>query len=137
VRDVGMRAAISPPVAPLNAVRDSYLASEWHRVLTTFHDDWGLPENETAEKRFALLDRLCEAAVAIWAKPVRTWDDLVVRAAMAVHYNPPGRVGELAYPDNVLADGDEASADECSLAHVVRGILDLAGLKFDAEGQLT
>jgi hypothetical protein len=40
-----------------------------------------------------------------------------------------------AYPNNVFAD-DDASRDERSLAHMVRGILDLSGLKFDSEGRL-
>ena len=80
VRDVGMRAAMSLPVAPLNAVRDNYLASDWHRILSAYHDDWELPENQTDDRRFALRRRLCEGANAIWAKPVRTWEDRIERA---------------------------------------------------------
>jgi hypothetical protein len=52
---------------------------------------------------------------------------------MAVHWNveegPP-------YPDDVIAGDHESDFDTRALAHVVRGILDLAGLQFDAEGRL-
>ena len=42
-------------------------------------------------------------------------------------------INEATCPDSVIAD---PSFDQRALAHVVRGILDLAGLKFDADGRL-
>jgi hypothetical protein len=71
---------------------------------------------------------------AIWAKPVRTWDDLIVRAAIAVRWSLPN-LGEPAYPDCVI-NGPNEDFDRRASAHVVRGVLDLAGLKFDPEGKL-
>jgi hypothetical protein len=65
---------------------------------------------------------------------VRTPDDLIVRAAMAVHWNQ-GSLGDPAYPDYVV-NSKEACSDERALAAAVRGVLDLAGLKFGAEGRL-
>jgi hypothetical protein len=132
--DIGMRAAISPPVAPFNAVRDSYLASDWNRIVTAFLAETSRPENNGDAQRDGLTDRLCEATNRIWARPVRSWDELVERAAMAVHWNQDDE--HIAYPDDVIASDDEFDFDMRALAHVVRGILDLAGLQFDVEGRL-
>jgi hypothetical protein len=134
VRDVGMRAAMSLPVAPLNAVRDNYLASDRHRILSAYHDDWELPENQIDDRRFALRRRLCEGANAIWAKPVRTWEDRIERAAMAVHWNQISKV--VPFPDDSIAGDPNRNFDWRALAHVVRGVLDLAGLKFGDYGRL-
>jgi hypothetical protein len=41
--------------------------------------------------------------------------------------------GRTPYPDSIFADARSDFARRAG-AHVVRGILDLAGLKFDAEG---
>jgi hypothetical protein len=131
VRDVGMPAAISVPVAPLNAAREKYLASDWHRIVSTFLEEFARPENRTDDARDGLKRHLCDETNAIWAKPVRTWDDLIVRAAIAVHWNGDN---VLPYPNDVIS-GNE-NFDYRALAHVVRGILDLAGLKFDADGRL-
>jgi hypothetical protein len=67
--------------------------------------------------------RLCDATNAIWAKPVRTRDDLIVRVAIAVHWN--SMLTNPAYPDDVLTR-DPRSYDDYALAHVVKGILDMA-----------
>ena len=133
VRDVGMRAAISPPVAPLNAARDKYLASDWHRIVSTFLEEYARPENGTDDARDGLTRHLCDETNAIWAKPVRTWDDLIVRAAIAVHWNVDD---VLPYPDNVIPGSRHENFDLRALAHVVRGVLELAGLTFDADGRL-
>jgi hypothetical protein len=134
VRDVGMRAAMSLPVIPLNAVRDNYLASDWHRILSAYHDDWELPENQTDDRWFALRRRLCEGANAIWAKPVRTWEDRIERAAMAVHWNQISKIAP--FPDDSIGGDPNRNFDWRALAHVVRGVLDLAGLKFGDYGRL-
>jgi hypothetical protein len=66
---------------------------------------------------------------------VRTWDDLVVRAAMAVRWNLPIEIDEAPYPDSVIADLSSDFAQRAG-EHVVRGVLDLIGLQFDVEGRL-
>ena len=50
-------------------------------------------------------------------------------------HGSPARLGRV-YPDNVIADDTATEMHEPALAHVVRGILDLSGLKFDADGRL-
>ena len=50
-------------------------------------------------------------------------------------HGPPARLGRV-YPDNVIADDTAAEMHEPALAHVVRGILDFSGLKFDAHRRL-
>jgi hypothetical protein len=94
------------------------------------------PQSPSKEEiRFALADRLCEASDAIWSKPVRTWEGLVERTAMAVHWSMPTTLDEPPYPDSVIAD-PSSDFEQRALAHVVRGILDLAGVKFDADGRI-
>jgi hypothetical protein len=66
---------------------------------------------------------------AFLARPCRTWNDVVLRAAIAVHWNSP-------YPDEVIAENPDKNFDKQSLAYLVRGILDIAGLAFDNEGRL-
>lgn len=114
----------------------NFLASDWHRIHSAFQADWERPENTSDDNRFALCERLSEGANAIWAMPVRSWDDLVVRAAMACHWNTTTRPGSPAYPGDVIAGDPTRDFDARALAHVVRGIFDLAGLEFDAEGRL-
>jgi hypothetical protein len=41
-----------------------------------------------------------------------------------------------AYPDFVIAGTDDPGFDKIAVAHVLRGILDMSGLRFDAEGGL-
>jgi hypothetical protein len=62
VRNIVMRAAVSPPAAPFSAVRDNYMASEWHRVLSAHNEEWNRDESD--KHRFALADRLSEASDA-------------------------------------------------------------------------
>jgi hypothetical protein len=139
VRDVGMRAAISLPVAPLNADRDKYLASDWHRIVSAFLKESARLEDRTDDARNSLNRRLADATTTTWAKPVRTWDDLIVRAAIAVHWNIDAEIAvntDLPFPDNVISSNRNENFDYRALGHAVRGILDLAGLKFDADGRL-
>ena len=135
LRDVGMRgAAIFPPLAPSNRARDKYLASDWHRILSAFLEESSRRARTDAEVTLQE-ERFGDATNAIWAKPVRTWDDLIVRAAIAMHWNEPLDPGDPAYPDDIISGNPEERFDARALAHVVRGVLDLAGLKFDAEGR--
>jgi hypothetical protein len=77
----------------------------------------------TDEERDALDARLGDVVDRICAAPVRTFDDLVVRAAILVHWR--GRN---------FSHSDPGTPDEMALAAVVRGV-HLAGLRFDAEGR--
>jgi hypothetical protein len=65
---------------------------------------------------------------------VRTWADLIQLAAVAIHWNSPAFVDDPAYPNYVIASDEDI--DVRVLAHVVRGILELSCLKFDADGRL-
>ena len=53
-------------------------------------------------------------------------DDLVVRAAIAVHWSSL----------NTSAPDPDVCTERYAQGAVVRGVLDLAGLRFDAEGRL-
>ena len=66
--------------------------------------------------------------------PVRSLEDLVTLAAIAVHWNEEA---DQPYPQWVI-DGDPAHyIDRRTLAYVIKGILDLAGgVRFDSEGRL-
>jgi hypothetical protein len=88
----------------------------------------------TLEEEQGLADQIHADAEAIWSRPIRGWEDLVVRTAMVVYWNSEDR--HIAYPDCVIARGGKYCMDERAFAFLVRGILDLAGLKFDAEGRL-
>ena len=63
---------------------------------------------------------------AICAEPVWTLVDLVVRAAIAVHWSSL----------NTSAPDPDVCTERYAQGAVVRGVLDLAGLRFDAEGRL-
>jgi hypothetical protein len=88
-------------------------------------------EGNAAYQRSA--DQLSAHAESIWARSCRGWEDLVLRAAMVVHLHSVDR--QIAYPECLIRQED-ACTDERAVAFLVRGILDLAGLKFDAEGRL-
>ena len=60
---------------------------------------------------------------------------MLLLLAVAVHWNDEGPRNGPGYPDDVLRTAPGCYATH-ALAHVVRGILDLTGLKFDAEGRL-
>lgn len=122
------------PFVPADIWRNNYVASDWHRIVTAFLDASGRPENDGDEGRDALNAQLAHDTEAILARPVSTWADLIQLAAIAVHWNSPVRLVDSGYPDDIIAS-DEA-IDERVLAHVVRGILKLSGMKFDAEGRL-
>jgi|SoiMethySBSTD1v2_1073268.scaffolds.fasta_scaffold481731_2 hypothetical protein len=104
----------------------------------------GAPVGESLEantKRHDSLGQwLCAETEAVWAKPVRNWGDVILRAAVAVHWNSPIALGDPAYPRNVLRlaveDDPYDGYDVHALAHVIRAILDLAGIRFDPEGRL-
>jgi hypothetical protein len=94
IRDGQPTAAISAPAAPLNAARDKYLASDWNRALTKFLDERARIEETPSDDEFLGLCceggflKLCEqyyaTARAIWARPVRNFDNLVELAAIEV-----------------------------------------------------
>jgi len=88
----------------------------------------------------SLMDWLCAETEAVWTKPVRDWGDVILRAAVAVHWNSPLDAGDPAYPHNVLRlavkDDPYDGYDVHAVAHVIRGVLDLAGLRFDQDGRL-
>jgi hypothetical protein len=112
----------------------------WLEILTT-HLDAIADVSEIEEE-----DALCVATKEFWARPVQSVMDLAVLAAICVHWNSPIDIGDPAYPEDVICRGvggcrgvgDDLGYDDLALAHLVRGILDLAGLSssFDADGRL-
>jgi hypothetical protein len=126
-------AIIAKAASPLDVrrVRDDYLKSAGHRILSAYLDEI-YRRNRTEAEVELHEERFCAEAAAIWAKPCATFADFIVRLSMAIHWNstPP----DPAYPDNMLND-PRAPYFQRALAHVVKGVLDLAGLKFDADGR--
>ena len=130
VRDVGMQGAVFPPAAPLNAARDNYLASDSNRIVNAYLDNMARPGKTDAEIE-RLEDWLCAETRAIWAKPCVSWDDLIVRAAIACHCWDSG-------PDEIIATTPPGrNSDTQAFAYLVKGIIDLAGLRFDRDGRCT
>jgi hypothetical protein len=123
--------------APTPRQDDATGLARWADAVARFLDD-----SAAGDEAYDRAEQPFEATLlAIWATPVRSWDDLLTRAAIAVHWNSPCGKTEPAYPDWVLVGHDikvdiEFGYDQLALAHVVRGILDLAGLTFDPEGRL-
>jgi hypothetical protein len=114
---------IAKAPTPQGAARDTYVASEWYRTLDQHLE--ASSRATTDKEHYALDARLGSAAKAICAKRVCTLDDLVVRAAIAVH---------LWHGADMLSS--PADSGEHALAAVVRGVFALAGLKFDEVGRL-
>jgi hypothetical protein len=126
---VAVLAKASPAPAP-DIWRANYLKSDWHHILSAYLDEI-YRRGRTEAQRDLQEERFCSKVDAIWAKPCATFADLVVRAAIAVHWNmPPPNLP--AYPDDVLND-PKTSRSQRALAQLVKGVLDLAGLKFDAD----
>jgi hypothetical protein len=84
----------------------------------------------------AVRDRVEAFVLRIWETRATTLRDAIHRTAMAVHWNHPAKLDDPPFPDDVIAGDPNRNFDERALAHVVRGILDLAGLKFDADGRI-
>jgi hypothetical protein len=81
------------------------------------------------------------ASNAIWVKPVRTFADIVMRAIVASYWNASRDLVDYdgpAYPDDVLARDPPITTrlDVASIAYLMRGIMDLAGIEFDVDGRL-
>jgi hypothetical protein len=81
---VEIAAVIGERLAAPSAARETYLASEWRRALDAHLGASG--RAVTDEERDALDARLGDVVDRICAAPVRTFDDLVVRAAILVHW---------------------------------------------------
>jgi hypothetical protein len=105
--------------------------NDWVRVVDEYLDKTGHGARRglTDEEHDKIDERFCAVTKAFLARPCRTWNDVVLRAAIAAHWNSP-------YPDEVIAENPDKHFDKQSLAYLVRGILDIAGLAFDNEGRL-
>ena len=75
----------------------------------------------------AILNALEKHARALWATPVQTFADVLLRAEIAREWNRPGSVGDPDYPACEIQTGDAASIDDLALAHVVQAVLNLGG----------
>jgi hypothetical protein len=79
-------------------------------------------------------------AKAIWSRRVLSWNDIVLRAAVAIHWNdadPEDPDDEPAYPAAYLRSADDRlDMDAQALANLVQGIIDLSGLHFDRTGRV-
>jgi hypothetical protein len=112
---------IGAALAMPSAARETYLASDWCRALDDYLDARCRARSD--KEHDALDARLRDVAKAICAEPVRTPDDLVIRAAIATHWLRC----EITNPSHT---------EEHVLAAVVKGVLDMAGLRFDDAGRL-
>jgi hypothetical protein len=124
----GPAGEVSAAGAPAPVI-DGHL-EEWCRVVGEFlakinSGDVNMKDKETAE----LHDRVIATSIAIWARPVRSWNDILMRAMVAGYWNIES--------DFEIAQGDQTmSLDERSIAYLMRGIMDLGGLSFDCDGRL-
>ena len=116
--------------------------AHWDGVVRQYlalHDAAAAPADDSLEDNRAG-DALCAETEAVWARPVRDWDDVILRAAVAVHWSAPLDVGDPPYPQNVLRsavkDDPHDGYDVHAVAHVIRGVLDLGRLSFGADGRL-
>jgi hypothetical protein len=106
----------------------------WDAIVREHLDAMEACEDDNDDLELRLSRALCARAEAIWTQPVRSWEDVILRAAVSVYWNS-GRA-KLSYPDFVIAKDDRwPSMDDRSVAFLVRAILDLAGLSFDHEGR--
>ena len=122
--------AVGPATSPC-IDRDALAA--WDAAVRAYCDGADGTDDARASR---LLDDLCVTTQATWDRPVRSWADVVLLAAVCVHWNTPGNADEPAYPDCVLAAGPEHQMDQYGTAKLVRAVLDLAGLRFDLDGRL-
>ena len=145
-RQEEMEAVIAKVGVGATAPVDLSGLDHWDSVVREYlaRSEDAAPAGESLEDNDRRHDRagaaLCAETEAVWAKPVRNWDDVILRAAVAVHWNSPLDAGDPAFPNDVLRhavkDDPQDGYDVHAVAHVVRGVLDLAGLSFDAEGRL-
>jgi hypothetical protein len=108
--------------------RAAYLGSDWARLVGDYLKEVSRPR--TDHDHDALNARLEADTRAILDKPVHTFKDLVVLAAICTHWSDPP-------PAHIVAERDPAFCLEfAAYARLVVGVLELAGLKFDWEGRL-
>jgi hypothetical protein len=51
-------------------------------------------------------DALCAATQGVWAKPVHSFADVILRFVVAGYWNTAGHLDYLPYPDDVIARAD-------------------------------
>jgi hypothetical protein len=108
---------------------------EWCRVL----DDWLNAEDleELSEAELGKIhDPVAAKTKAIFARPVRTWADIVMLAILVGYWNGGIDAAGPPYPDDVIADDPDGNFDARSNAYLLRGIMDLAGIEFTVDGHL-
>jgi hypothetical protein len=116
------------PDARAYSARDNYLASDWNRIVNAYLDDLAHRGKTDAEIK-RLEDWLCAETRVIWAKTCATWDDLIVRAAIACHWCDPG-------PEEIIANTPPNERfDDQAFAYLIKGILNMSGLRFDRDGR--
>lgn len=121
-----------PAVPAVLATWEARAALErWQRCLHDFLDRC----KDGAENE-ADWETMTRQSQLVWDRPVQNLDDVLLRAAVCIHWNSPGMATDPAYPDDVLAEGPECNMDAYSVAAVLRGLLDLSGLRFDQVGRL-
>jgi hypothetical protein len=111
--------------------------AQWDSILRQHVADTKKACDDDAEcdRLDNLLAATCEA---LWAQPVQSLDDVFVRLAVCVHWNSPLHIGDPAYPNCAVdpAPVEGGDMDSRALAYLVRGLLDLTGLRFDQDGRL-
>jgi hypothetical protein len=113
--------------------------AKWTAVVDAWLDvDPARLENDHPQhaEAHAVFEALCAASTAIWAKPVRSFADVVLRFGVAGYWNATGLLDHLVYNDDVIARCEARGFDEAGLAYLMRGLMDLTGIEFDADGRL-
>jgi hypothetical protein len=121
-------AKATQPLSPY----DSYQKSKWRHVLA-YYLEASSRRGRSDEEIYALEDELERECAEIWQQPVRGLADLIVLASIAAHLN--AHAGEPAYPYSAIAE-QRLVADQRALAHLVAGVLSLAGVTVDGEGRV-
>jgi hypothetical protein len=119
---------------------DHAALAHWNEQLTQHLERLYAGQLEPSNNHDAgrLSEIIGDESKKVWAKPVRTFADLALRACLAVYWNSPsGSIDDPPYPVCVIEEGPECNCDAYATAMVVSGILDLAGgLRFNQDGQL-
>jgi hypothetical protein len=114
----------------------SITLKEWLEILDCYLERMRQP-GKTDKDIDTIEDWFAQATSDVLRTPVRCLDDLVVKAAVAVHWNSPINSDAFPYPQHIIDGYHPGQAlDRRSLAYLVKDILDLAGVKLDNEGRL-
>jgi len=110
----------------------SITLKEWQATLERYLERMAQP-GKTDKDIEKIEDWFAERTNEVLRMPVRSLEDLVTLAAIAVHWNEEAAE---PYPYWVIDGDPRHDLDRRALADLVKGVLDLAGgVRFDSEGR--